>query len=54
MGWDGPLITPTRSPVPCPLLFQVQYDFAMEKNKPEVARLFYILKTSRPLWSLLL
>ena len=31
-----------------------QYEFALEKNKPKVAQLFWYLKTTRPVWSLLL
>lgn len=37
-----------------PKFLQAQYDFATEKGKPELARMFWALKTSRPLWSLLL
>jgi enoyl-CoA hydratase/carnithine racemase len=37
-----------------PPFLEGQYQFAKAKNKPQVANLFWGLKTFRPVWSLLL
>ena len=36
------------------MFFHIQYEVAKEKNKPKVAQRFWYLKTTRPVWSLML